>query len=229
MTAILDTLADDGFKAMLFDMDGTITHSIEAAERIWARWAKAQGLDVDAFLPTIHGVRTVDTIARLNLPGVDPATEAAKITATEINDTEGVKEIPGAIALLRALPSDRWAVVTSAPRALAESRMQAAGLPSPPLLISAEDVRVGKPAPEGYLAAARKLGVDIAQCLIFEDADAGIQAAEASGGQLIVVTSTHNRQAGSAPLVSPPQVSKPYIAIEDFRETKASLLRKLGL
>jgi hypothetical protein len=106
-------LAGRTFGALLFDMDGTILSSIKAAERVWAIWAKRHGLDVASFLPTIHGFRTVETIRRLGLPGVDPEAEAAAITQAEIEDVEGIEQIAGAATFLSALPADRWAIVTS--------------------------------------------------------------------------------------------------------------------
>lgn len=183
---------DREFAAFLFDMDGTILTSIVAAERVWANWARKHGLDVEAFLPTIHGRRTIETIASLGLPGVDPETEARAVTAAELEDVEGIDAIAGAAAFLAGLPSDRWAVVTSAPRALAERRIAAAGLPSPAVMVAAEDVERGKPAPDCFLLAAQRLGRPIADCLVFEDAPAGIAAAEAAGASVVVVTATHN-------------------------------------
>ena len=179
------------FAAFLFDMDGTLLSSILAAERVWARWARKHGLDVDAFLPTIHGKRSVDTVRMVDIAGVDPEAEAAWITSEEMLDVEGVREIAGAKAVLAALPAGRWAVVTSAPRLLALRRLEAAGLPAPPLMIAAEDVARGKPAPDPFLLAARQLGVEIADCLVFEDAPAGIAAAEAAGATIVVINATH--------------------------------------
>ena len=172
-------------------MDGTVLNSIAAAERIWFAWAVRHGVDVETFLPTIHGARAIDTITRLNLPGVDAEQQAAFITAAEIEDVEGIVEIPAAAAFLNALPKNRWAMVTSAPRDLALRRMAAAGIPEPAVMITAEDVKAGKPDPSGYLLAARKLGVEPADCLIFEDAAVGIQAAEAAGAALMIITTTH--------------------------------------
>ncbi|WP_312998454.1 HAD-IA family hydrolase [Pseudomonas sp.] len=182
---------DRAFGAFLFDMDGTVLNSIAAAERIWSAWAVRHGVDVETFLPTIHGARAIDTITRLNLPGVDAEQQAAFITAAEIEDVEGIVEIPAAAAFLNALPKNRWAMVTSAPRDLALRRMAAAGIPEPAVMITAEDVKAGKPDPSGYLLAARKLGVEPADCLIFEDAAVGIQAAEAAGAALMIITTTH--------------------------------------
>lgn len=179
------------FDAFLFDMDGTILTSIASAERVWSQWALRRGLDVEAFLPTIHGVQSVETIRKLGLEGIDPVAEAALITQAEIDDVEGIDAIAGAATFLRSLPADRWAIVTSAPRPLAERRLIAAGLPHPPLIIAAEDVSRGKPAPDCFLLAAERLGVLIADCLVFEDAPAGIAAAEAAGASIVVITATH--------------------------------------
>ncbi|AIY42250.1 Putative phosphatase YfbT [Collimonas arenae] len=179
------------YSAFLFDMDGTILNSIAAAERIWGNWAHRHGLDIASFLPTIHGARAVDTVTRLALPGVDPEVEALKITQAEIADVEGIIEIAGAAHFLRSLPTTKWAVVTSAPKALAIQRMKAADIPVPDVLVTAEDVPAGKPNPGCYLLAARKLGVDASDCLVFEDAPVGIAAGEAAGATVVVVTSTH--------------------------------------
>jgi len=173
-------------------MDGTVLNSIAAAERIWAAWALRHGVDVDTFLPTIHGVRAIDTINRLALPGVDAEAEAAFITEAEIEDVEGIIEVPGAANFLKSLPANQWAIVTSAPKALALRRMAAAGIPQPLVMVTAEDVSAGKPDPAGYRLAAKRLGVEPADCLIFEDATVGILAAEAAGADLIVVTATHD-------------------------------------
>jgi sugar-phosphatase len=179
------------FSAFLFDMDGTLLNSVVAAERVWTRWAQRHGVDVATFLPTIHGVRSVDTIRRLNLPGVDPVLEGEAVSQAEIEDVEGVVSVEGAALFLAALPPERWAIVTSAPRDLAAARLQAAGLAVPENLITAEDVTQGKPAPDCFLLAAKRLGVDIKDCLVFEDAPAGIAAAEAAGASVMVITAAH--------------------------------------
>ena len=179
------------YRAFLFDMDGTLLNSIAAAERVWSIWAERHGLDVAAFLATIHGVRAIDTIKRQALRGVDPEVEAQWITEAELNDVEGVVAIPGAVAFLNNLPSDQWALVTSAPRALALRRLQAAGITPPAVLVTAEDVATGKPHPACYVLGAQRLGVPVHDCLVFEDATVGIRAGEAAGADVMVVTSTH--------------------------------------
>ncbi|MDD0968809.1 MULTISPECIES: HAD family hydrolase [Pseudomonas] len=186
-----DAVFNRAFGAFLFDMDGTVLNSIAAAERIWSAWAVRHGVNVETFLPTIHGVRAIDTITRLNLSGVDAEAQAAFITEAEIEDVEGIVEIPGAAAFLKSLPADRWAMVTSAPRDLALRRMAAAGIPEPAVMITAEDVTAGKPDPAGYRLAAKRLGLEPSDCLIFEDATVGIQAAEAAGAPLMIITTTH--------------------------------------
>lgn len=182
-----------GFGALLFDMDGTLLTSIEASERAWTRWATPFGLDAASFLPQSHGMRVAEVVAGLALPGVDPAEAAETILRWELADMDGVRELAGAGAFLAALPAGRWAVVTSAPRVLAQRRLAAAGLPPPPVLIAAEDIARGKPDPACYRLAASRLGVDPRDCLVFEDAPMGIQAGEAAGSQVLVITAAHRR------------------------------------
>jgi sugar-phosphatase len=179
------------YAAFLFDMDGTILTSIIAAERVWADWARSHGLDVDVFLPTIHGKRSVDTVRGLGLPDIDAEAEAHRITLAEIEDVDGIEAIAGVAAFLATLPAERWAIVTSAPRALAQARIAAAGLPPPPVLVAAEDVKHGKPAPDPFLLGAEKLGMRPEECLVFEDTLAGLQSAAAAGMDSVMVTATH--------------------------------------
>lgn len=184
------------YQAFLFDMDGTLITSTLAAERVWTRWAGRHGLDVAALLSVMHGVRAIDTIRNQNLPDIDLAAEVAWVERGEIEDVEGVAPIPGAIDFVKRLPPDRWAVVTSASVPLARARLKAAGVTPPTIMITAEDVVRGKPDPAGYLKAAATLGFDIADCLVFEDAEAGIRAGEAAGADVVVVTAawTHPLQ-----------------------------------
>lgn len=188
---------DRDFGAFMFDMDGTILSSIASTERVWSAWALKHGLDVETFLPTIHGVRAYETISRLNLPGIDLMAEIEELTQAEFDDVDGIESIHGAFDFLNALPADRWAIVTSAPRRLALRRLEAAGLPIPLTMVTGEEVTNGKPAPDCFLLGAERLGQRVQDCLVFEDAPAGIRAAEAAGAQVLVITATHNHAGGT--------------------------------
>lgn len=184
----LDPLKTRSFDAFLFDMDGTILDSSAASERVWGGWAKENGIPT----PPYHGRRVEDTIADLTAFGIDIEKGAEQIKQRELDDLDGVVAIPGAPEFLKALPAHKWTVVTSAPRELAIRRMQAAGIPVPPVIIAAEDVKSGKPQPDPFLAGARLLLVDPADCLVFEDADAGIRAGEAAGASVLVISHTNS-------------------------------------
>lgn len=187
-------LADRSFAAFLFDMDGTLLNSIAAANRVWTRWALAHGLDPESVLAIMHGVRVIDTLRRLNVPESDVERESAALTRAEIQDCEGIVPIAGSTALLRSLPPDRWAIVTSAPRELAIARLAAAGVPLPRVLVTAEDVTKGKPAPDCFLLAAKLLGVAASECLVWEDTLAGARGAEAAGASVVMVSATHTER-----------------------------------
>ncbi|GAA4913937.1 HAD-IA family hydrolase [Streptomyces coeruleoprunus] len=191
---------------LLFDMDGTLVDSTEAVERTWRRFAVRHGLDAEVILASAHGRRTAETVARHAPQGVDVAAETEWLVARDIADTRGTVAVPGAAELLAALPPGRWALVTSAGRELAERRMAAAGLPMPDVVVSADDVRRGKPDPEGYLAAAARLGVPPTAAVVFEDAELGLEAAHAAGGSAVVV----------GPHEGPAALGVPRIA--DFRD-----------
>lgn len=179
------------YDAFLFDMDGTLLNSIPVVERVWGDWATRHGLEPEVFLKTVHGVRARDTIRQLALPGVDPDHEARELLIAEMEDVDGIVEIPGAIRFLASVPAGKWAIVTSAPIALAKRRMAAAGIPMPEVIVSGEEVSAGKPSPECYLLGAKRLGVDPKRCLVFEDAVAGILAGEGAGADVTVITTTH--------------------------------------
>lgn len=177
------------FQILLFDMDGTLLMSQDSIDRTWRQWAERRDLPPDAVAGFLHGRRAVDVIDHF-LPGLGPDQRAAEIDwveMREMQDTSDIREIPGARTFLSALPPERWAIVTSAARRLAFARIAAAGLPVPSVLVSAEDVAIGKPDPSGYRLAAERLGWDIGSSLVFEDAPAGIAAGQASGAQVIVI------------------------------------------
>ena len=182
------------YAAFVFDMDGTLINSIASANRVWTRWAESHGLDPVAVLRVMHGVRAVETIRRLNVPGMDVEHEAAVLTQAEIDDLDGIQPIKGAVDLLQDLPPERWAIATSAPRELAVKRLAAAGIPKPRTLITADDVTRGKPARDCFAMAARQLDVAAAECLVWEDSIAGVQAAVAAGSDVMVISATHEKR-----------------------------------
>lgn len=179
-------------RAVLFDMDGTLIDSSQASDDLWRAWARRKSVDPAPILALHHGRRPEETLA-LTYPALATASEAAWIQKAGEEYLDGVRAMPGAVELLDLIESSggRWAVVTSASRALATARLRAAGLWRDQQLVCAEDVRRGKPDPEGYLAAGRSLGAEPEDCVVFEDAPAGIEAALRAGMRAIAVLSTH--------------------------------------
>jgi sugar-phosphatase len=177
-------------RALLFDLDGVLVDSRAVVERTWRRWAARHGLDAGPLLEVAHGRRTRDTLQAV-VPQLDPAREVAWLDAAELGDLEGVVAVPGAAALLRALAAGGWAIVTSCGRELARRRLERAGLPLPEVLVTSGEVTRGKPAPDGYLLAAGRLGAEAPSCLVFEDAPPGIAAAREAGCRVVALTTTH--------------------------------------
>lgn len=174
----------------LFDMDGTLLNSHAPAIRAYTDWALQRGLDPAMVLRECQGRRVIDTVRALAPPGTDVLADTAALKQRELDDVDGIVEIPGARALLAALPEDHWAVVTSAERPLAIRRMQAAGLPVPRFLFTSDDIARGKPAPDGFIAGAKALGAAPEQALVFEDSAAGIASGLAAASKVIALTST---------------------------------------
>ena len=180
--------------ALLFDLDGVLVDSTPSVIRAWSAWARRVGLEPATVLAAVHGRRAVDTIRALR-PALDPEVEIAGLVADETTDNADVVEIVGARALVTALPAGSWAIVTSGLLAVATARLVAAGVPVPPVMITAESITRGKPDPECYLLGAAELGVSPADCVVVEDAPAGAAAARAAGMRLVGVTSTHDAAA----------------------------------
>jgi sugar-phosphatase len=183
VTPALDVQVD----AVLFDMDGTIVDSNALVEQMWSVFAKEEHFDPREVIAFAHGVPSIDTLRRFLPDSVDVEPWFARISRWEQEHFDGVSEVTGAGELLDAMPADAWAVVTSALREPALTRLAAVGFPPPRVLIGANDVARGKPDPEGYLAAAQTLGVDASRCVVFEDTVAGILAARAAGAVPVVM------------------------------------------
>jgi len=183
--------------ALLFDMDGVLVDSHAVYTRTWLRWAKRHGLDPEPLLAAGLGRRTREALLSV-VPHLATDQEVDWLDTTELQDLEGIVEVRGAADLVRSLPPERWAVVTSAGRDLALSRLQAARVPAPSLLVTAEDIARGKPAPDGFLLAAHRLGWAAETCLVFEDAPAGIAAARAAGMRPVALTTMYGADASIA-------------------------------
>jgi mannitol-1-/sugar-/sorbitol-6-phosphatase len=176
--------------AVLFDLDGVLVDSTRSVERQWRAWAREQGIDGDKVMAVAHGVRTIEVI-RAVAPHLDAEAEVRKLESREADDRDGVIAMPGAVELVHAIPADRWCVVTSGTRLLASARLRLFGIPVPKFMITADDVANGKPHPEPYLKGAELLGVSPEECLVIEDAPAGIQSAHAGGMKVIALASTY--------------------------------------
>jgi mannitol-1-/sugar-/sorbitol-6-phosphatase len=176
--------------AVLFDLDGVLVDSTRSVSRQWRQWAGEHGIDPEEVLAIAHGVRTIEVVERL-APHLDLEAEVRRIECREAEDIDGVSVMPGAADLVHSIPDRRWCVVTSGTRLLATARLRLGGLPTPRALITADDVTNGKPDPEPYLKGAELLGMKPAECLVVEDAPAGIRAAHAGGMKVIALASTY--------------------------------------
>jgi sugar-phosphatase len=174
---------------VLFDLDGVLVDSTPAVARVWTQWATKHGFVAEEVVRQAHGRPSIATIREL-LPHADHVAENREVERGEIEDVAGVIPLPGALELLQALPQDRWAIATSCSRPLAEVRIRAAGLPFPKHLITSSDVQRGKPDPEPYIKAAKILALTPADCVVVEDAPAGIRAGKAAGARVLSLRTT---------------------------------------
>ncbi len=175
--------------AILFDLDGVLVDSTPSVTHQWLTWAQENNIAPETMRPIMHGRRTLEVV-QLAAPYLDAEAEAKKIEQRGAEDFDRVSVMPGVAELLKLLPAERWAVVTSATRYVATTRLRHFNLPLPRVLISADDVTQGKPDPEPYLKAAYLLGVNPPECLVIEDSPAGIRSAHAGGMKAIGVEST---------------------------------------
>jgi len=181
-------LAGRSFAGVIFDMDGTLVDSTPAVVRSWLAWADEHGID-PVRLQGFHGVPAAAIVAEL-VPDDRAPAALARITALEIADTAGLVVLPGAAEALADLAGAPTAIATSCTRDLAEARIAASGLTAPDVVVTVDDVRRGKPAPDPFLLAAERLGVDPTDCLVVEDAPQGLRAARAAGTATLAVTTT---------------------------------------
>jgi len=176
-------------RALLVDLDGTLIDSQAAVDRVWSAFAVRHGLDPVAVTRVAQGRPSRETIRDLLDDPPDLARIAAAFDADEVADTEGVVALPGALALLTG--TRPLAIVTSCTTALARARLRAAGLPEPDVLVTADAITRGKPDPEPFLLGAQRLGVEPGDCVVLEDAPAGIAAGRAAGATVIALRTTH--------------------------------------
>jgi mannitol-1-/sugar-/sorbitol-6-phosphatase len=176
---------------VLFDLDGVLADSTPAVARVWTAWALKHCFDPEEVVHKAHGRPSITTV-REYLPEGDAEAENREIECGEIADVADVKALPGAVELLQALPPDRWAIVTSCTRPLAIVRIRAAGLPVPKHLVTSSDITRGKPDPEPYLKGAAKLGLAATDCVVIEDAGAGVRSGKAAGARVIGLRTSHS-------------------------------------
>lgn len=181
----LAELTDLTFDAVLFDLDGTLINSLPVVERSWITLMGEYGVDPRR-LAGFHGIPAAAVLEQL-LPAGQRADALARIIDLETSDTEGITILPGAAQALSALPAGRAAIVTSCTSDLAAVRLAATGLPAPPVLVTADQTPVGKPAPDPYLLAATLLQVDPTRCLVVEDATGGLESGRAAGCRTLAV------------------------------------------
>jgi sugar-phosphatase len=174
-------------------LDGVLVDSAECVERTWRNWATRHRLNPETVIAMAHGRRMSETV-QLVAPELRDDAELATLAASEATTSQGIYEIAGAREVLEALPGDRWAVVTSGIRAVAEFRLRYTRLPMPPVMICADEIARGKPHPEGYLSAAARLGHPAADCIVIEDTTAGIESAHAAEMRVIAVATTYLRE-----------------------------------
>ena len=175
--------------AILFDLDGVLVDSTRVVAAQYTRWALENNLDPEEVMKAAHGVRTIEVIQRV-APHLDAEAETKKIEDREAA-ADGIVPIPGAVQLLNSIPQGRWCVVTSGTRYLATTRMRRFGIPVPDILVTADDVKNGKPDPEPYRRGAELLRANPASCVVFEDAPAGIRSAHGAGMKVISLPSTY--------------------------------------
>lgn len=202
---------------VLFDLDGVLVDSTPCVARVWRGWALEHGLDPAEVIKLAHGRRAIETVEML-APHLDSAAELMELERRELEDTDGLAPIAGAGRLLASLPPERWAVVTSGTRRLASKRLRLAGLPVPEKMVSADEVRLGKPNPAPFRRGAELLGIGPEQCVAVEDAPSGIEAAHRAGMRVLAVPTTY----------PPAELNKADALLESLAQLQATSISRGG-
>ncbi|PVZ96670.1 hypothetical protein BB558_007410 [Smittium angustum] len=189
---MVNTLTADG---LLFDLDGTLINTIKCVEKYWHIFSKEHGIDVKELLKFSHGVQTIDVLNKFLPDNIE--NNHILVTRVEDNivqDVEGVEVVPGTKELLNSINNDSWGIVTSGTDALARKRLEQMNIPVPKHFFTANNTKRSKPNPDGYIACAQSIGVDPANCIVFEDAPAGIKAGLTAGCTVIGIISSHTEE-----------------------------------
>lgn len=208
----LGRLDGEVFAAVIFDMDGTLVDSTPAVARAWQAWALEHDIPLER-MQGHHGVPAAGVIALL-LPEERHQSANARINELELTDVHDIVVLPGAAEALAVLVDAPNAIATSCTRPLAAARITAAGLVAPSVVVTVDDVERGKPHPDPFLEAARRLGVDPTRCLVVEDAPQGLQAARAAGCFTLAVMTTTSPEALEADAVVPHLASVTFAVTE---------------
>ncbi|HSJ86079.1 MAG TPA: HAD family hydrolase [Anaerolineales bacterium] len=187
-------MSDLNCQAILFDLDGTLVDSAFRVQRLWLEWGKRHGIEPQSIMGVMHGRRAGETI-HIVAPHLSVEDELNILENEEISDMAGVRSYGSAQTLLSQLSPKQWAIVTSGSFRVASARMKHVGLPTPEVFITGDDVNAGKPAPDGYLLAASRLNVSPFDCVVVEDAPAGIQAGKSAGMRVIAIASSISKEA----------------------------------
>lgn len=177
-------------RAALLDVDGVLLDSYAGYREVWSRWCSLRDVDIELAWAATHGRRRVETVAEV-APHLMPEDEYVLLKQLLAEVGDRFPAFPAAVPLLKALPSNAWGVVTSGQRGTIGARFASSGIPLPAVFVDGDDVALGKPSPEGYLLAASLLGAAPVDCVILEDAPAGVRAGKAAGMTVLAICSTH--------------------------------------